>query len=514
MKWGWVSVLLLFLMGGAVQARTLTLHLLDAPATLDWNGAVTNPEAPIIHLMEEGLFQFSPSTGKLVPALAESVAKSKDLKTYTFKIRKDAQWSDGKPIRAQDFVDSWIRLLSPHSTSLYPYYLFEIVGAREYHTAKNGDAASVGVSAQDERTLVVKLSKPISEWERVPTFWPLFPIRKDALERFGDQAWRPGAILSSGPFVYDSSESGKKITLKRNPYYRRAKTNVDQVDVYFDQDLERVYERYRDGFYSFIQFLPNEKIKALAKAREFRQPPIYRNHILVANARKYPMSIRDFRAAVMQSIDTSVLSQGREVSLSPSRNMVPVPLRGSEEQVVEKSDPKEAFRLLKSSGVVPSKQLKLRILTRLGEPFGSMGKAIQEQIQKTLGIEVELASLRPQEFGTYASLNDYDLIMVYWNAKIPNARDFLFPYSGLSTNSRLKFSSPVYDQWVEQLGESDSDIRGRQALHEAMTEYVRTQRVVLPLVDEKSAILVSPKLKNLYFNFMGFPYLNDVILAP
>jgi oligopeptide transport system substrate-binding protein len=509
---GWIWLGLFF--ASAVQAKTLNLHLLDAPSTFDWNGAVTNPEAPIIHLIGEGLFQFSPITGKLTPALAESVVKSKDRKTYTFLIRKDAVWSDGKAVRAQDFVDSWIRLLSPHSTSLYAYYLFDVEGAREYHTAPNADAASVGVSAKDERTLVVKLRNPIEEWEKVPTFWPLFPIRKDALERFGDQAWRPGAILSSGPFVYDSAEPGRKITLKRNPHYARAKTNVDQVDIYFDQDLNRVYERYREGFYSFIQFLPPEKLKALSKGRDWKQPAIYRNHILIANARKYPMSIRDFRAAVMQSIDTAVLNQGREVSLTPSRNMVPVPLRGSEVAVVEKADPKEALRLLKSSGVIPTKQMKLRILTRLGEPFASMGKAIQEQIQKTLGIEVEIASLRPQEFGTYASLNDYDLIMVYWNAKIPNAKDFLYPYSSLSTQSRLKFSSPTYDQWVEQLGEGDSGEPWKKALHEAMTEYVRTQRVVLPLVDEKSAVLVSPKIKNLYFNFMGFPYLNDVILAP
>jgi ABC-type oligopeptide transport system substrate-binding subunit len=182
--------------------------------------------------------------------------------------------------------------------------------------------------------------------------------------------------------------------------------------------------------------------------------------------------------------------------------------------VVEKADANEALRLLKNSGVVPSKQMKLRILTRLGEPFGSMGKAIQEQIQKALGIQVELASLRPQEFGTYASLNDYDLIMVYWNAKIPNAKDFLYPYSSLSTHSRLKFSSPIYDQWVEQLGEGDSGEQWKKALHEAMTEYIRNQRVVLPLVDEKNTILVSSKIKNLHFNFMGFPYLNDVILAP
>lgn len=113
--------------------KSINIHLPDSPATLDWNGMVTNPEAPIIHLLQEGLYGFDPVTGKLVPQLAAGVKKSKDLKEYTFTIRKDARWSDGIPVTAHDFVDSWLRLLSPQSTSLYLYYLNDVEGARAYH---------------------------------------------------------------------------------------------------------------------------------------------------------------------------------------------------------------------------------------------------------------------------------------------------------------------------------------------------------------------------------------------
>ncbi|NDG86108.1 MAG: hypothetical protein EBX52_13850, partial [Proteobacteria bacterium] len=103
--------------------------------------------------------------------------------------------------------------------------------------------------------------------------------------------------------------------------------------------------------------------------------------------------------------------------------------------------------------------------------------------------------------------------LIFWSAKVPVARDFLLPYSGESTNSRLKFESPVYDRWVEQLGAVSGGAEAKQALHEAVTEFVVREHVALPLVEEKNAVLVGPKIKNLHFDFMGFPVLNDAILS-
>jgi|GEM_PF-1403910 len=497
-----------------VHAKVMNIHLPDSPATLDWNGMVTNPEAPIIGLLQEGLYAFQYPSAKLVPGLASGVKKSKDLKEYTFTIRKGARWSDGRAVTAQDFVDSWLRLLSPQSTSLYLYYLNDVVGAREYHESSGMSPSSVGIEAVDDQTLKVRLRKPIPQWEKTPTFWPFFPIRKDALEKFGDHFWRAGVLLSSGPFVLESSEPGKKMVLKRNPYYPKGASNVDEVDVYFDHDLNEAYEKYQSGFFSYVQFLPNE---ALAKMKpsspRLIQPTLYRNHLLLANAKKYPMTVRDFRAAVMKSIETTELIKEKEIALNPSRNMIASPFPGSEIKMLDHADPAEAKRLLKASGVIVSKNFKIRIMTRMGEPFQSMGKRIQNQIQNTLGFEVELASLHPQEFSAYASLNDYDLIMVYWNAKVPNTEDFLLPYGSASTNRRLKFDSPEYDRLVEKGLNESSSTQAMKWYAEAQKELLIKERVMLPLVDEKSVVLVRPGIKNLYFNFMGFPVLKDVILS-
>ncbi len=507
------SCFALFLCFEGALGKTLNIHLPDAPATLDWNGMVTNPEAPIIGLLQEGLYGFDPVSRKLMPLLAEGVKKSKDLREYTFTIRKDAKWSDGRPVTSHDFVDSWLRLLSPQSTSLYLYYLNDVEGARAYHQKEGLSGESVGLKAPDDRTLIVKLTRPVPDWEKTPTFWPFFPIRKDAIEKFGDHFWRPGVLLSTGAFVLESSEPGKRMTLKRNPFYPKGRSNVDQVEVYFDHDLKAAEERFRSGFFHYLQFLPPERLSGLKPSKSLLQPPLYRNHMLVANAKKYPMSIRDFRAAVMRAIDTSDLNEGKEIALAPSRNMIAAPLEGSEIQILDRADPAEAKRLLKASGVVLSKKFTIRIMTRMGEPFQSIGKRIQHQIQSSLGFPVELASLHPKEFSAYASLNEFDLIMVYWNAKLPEPEDFLLAYGSQSTNRRLQFESAVFDREVGLGMLERSKAAALKHFTEAQKEFLLKERVLLPLVDEKATVLRSPKIRNLKFNFMGFPDLKDVILA-
>ena len=119
-------ILAFFFTQSLASAKTLNVRMTDAPVTLDWNGPSTMLEAPLILNLCEGLFSYEYPSRKLVPAIAESLTKSKDSTEYTFKIRKDAKWSDGKPIVAQDFVDAWLRLLSPQSTSIYIYYLFDL----------------------------------------------------------------------------------------------------------------------------------------------------------------------------------------------------------------------------------------------------------------------------------------------------------------------------------------------------------------------------------------------------
>lgn len=500
-----------YLMGSAAGAETLSFPLPDAPATLDWTGSVTTTEGPVVHLIAEGLFRYEPQSGKLVPGLAESVDRSPDLKHYTFHIRKDAAWSDGVPIRAQDFVDGWLRVISPGSNSLYNFYFFDIENAFDYFKKSLKEGDRVGIQAKDDRTLVVHLSRPIRNWEATTTFWPLFPVRKDVIEKQGNNAWKPGVLPSSGPFVLVSVES-KGLELKRNPHYRRHSSNVDRVRVAFDRDPASLLEKFTRGEYAFVSNLSNDLRKRFVRTPSLKEFPILRNHVLVSNAEKFPMSSRDFRRAVFLSIDRNKILQKAGFEAALSRNMIPAPLPGSESKLVPEYNPEAARKYLAGAGVIPGKGFSLRILTRIDPANVAVVNEIQEQLQKNLGISAVVEALHEKEFAMFANLNEYDLILVGWSAKVRSPEDFLRPYSALASNSRLRFKSPVYLQYLEDgLGAAGSK-ESLEAFRKAQVEYLQNEMVILPLLDEKFSVIRSPALRNLSFNHLGFPILTDVRL--
>ncbi|MCH8963137.1 MAG: peptide ABC transporter substrate-binding protein, partial [Bacteroidetes bacterium] len=108
-------------------------------------------------------------------------------KKLLFHLRDDVRWSDGKPVRAQDFVYSWQRLLNPETASEYAYILFDIVNAEEYNQGKIKDPTRVGLRAVNDRTLEVRLKYPAPYFLAITTFEVTFPQRQDMVEKFGER---------------------------------------------------------------------------------------------------------------------------------------------------------------------------------------------------------------------------------------------------------------------------------------------------------------------------------------
>lgn len=125
------------------------------PPSLD-PALYTDAQSHIVGLgLFEGLYRLDPD-GNAVPALAESYEVSDDGKTYTFKLRKDAKWTNGDPVTAHDFEYSWKRILAPETAADYAYMLFYLENAEQYN-AGEASADQVGVKALDDYTLEVKL---------------------------------------------------------------------------------------------------------------------------------------------------------------------------------------------------------------------------------------------------------------------------------------------------------------------------------------------------------------------
>jgi len=484
----------------SIDQKSLHVRAFSAPMSLDWTGQVTIADAPLVVNLSEGLFSFEYPAEKLMPELASSVKKSKDLTEYTFQIRADAKWSDGRSIYAQDFVDAWQRLLSPQSTSIYSYYLFDIVNAREYYSKKIISFDDVGIHATHDKTLVVKFKHPEANWEATTAFWPLFPVRKDLIEKFGNNWWRAGTLISSGPFVFSSYELGKNAILKRNPYYRKTPSNISEIEMDFILDREEALKKYKEKFFPFIQGIPFEKYN---NDKDFHPIPLLRHFVVAFNSERFPYNNKFFRLAILSSIDRNQLMPKEYTQFSKATSLIPPALFTTNEDLSVPYNPAKAKEYLEKSGVVLGKDFKISFMTGLGEPFYGISKKIASQIESTLKINVEVLAFKNQEFETFSNLGEYNMLMISWTAKVRSAKDFLFPYSTsyMGANNRTHYNSEEYDHAIET-----GDFKKAQLIIE------KDNAVIYPLFFEKTGFLSSPQVKNLYFDHRGLPLLKDIVI--
>jgi oligopeptide transport system substrate-binding protein len=159
-------LLCLFLTACTNGERPLQFNLGIEVVQLDWNKAIDATSVVLLDNVMEGLTTYSnalqgyrPDLLRPLPALAASWSVSDGGTVYRFHLRPGVRWTDGQPLVAQAFVDSWRRLLDPETRSANAYHLFDIENARAFNEGKLKDFSTVGVRAVDDLTLEVKLRR-------------------------------------------------------------------------------------------------------------------------------------------------------------------------------------------------------------------------------------------------------------------------------------------------------------------------------------------------------------------
>ena len=200
------------------------------PSDLDPQTITGIPERNITATLFEGLTRNDPKTLDAKPGVAKSWDVSDDGLVYTFHLRDDAVWSDGKPVTAGDFYASFRRLLSAQLGSDNADQLYLVVRAEEYHKGTLTDFSQVGFRVIDDRTLEVRLKYPAPFLLKTMGARSWYPVPMHVIEKFGDpllpgnQWTRPGNIVSNGPFVLKEWKPNSYIEVARNPTYWNRET--------------------------------------------------------------------------------------------------------------------------------------------------------------------------------------------------------------------------------------------------------------------------------------------------
>ena len=256
------------------------------PESLDPSLSSSQPDARIMLALFDGLTEYDPKTAQPIPALATAWEPNDDNSGFIFHLR-DAAWSDGAPLTADDFVYSLRRGLAPALASRTAYMAYDISNAQAYNEgavfarddatgtfvmdptnpterlALPGDddaratllatptmasarnktyvavrAEDVGLEAVDARTLRYRLRQPVPFLPKMVSHQFFRPVPKQAIERHGDQWTRPGKIVVSGAFIIDTWRPYDVIALTRNPrYYDAAVVRLERLVFYPIEDL-------------------------------------------------------------------------------------------------------------------------------------------------------------------------------------------------------------------------------------------------------------------------------------
>ena len=217
-------------------------------SSMDTAQASDSTSFEAINNVMEGLVRVD-INNELTPGMAESWEKSEDAKTWTFKIRKDAKWSNGDPVTAKDFEFAFIRNLTPETACEYAYVMYDIEGAEDFNLGKSTDASTVGVKAIDDNTLEVKLNRPVNYFDQLMAFPVFFPVNQKAVETYGDDyGTAQDKLVFNGPFVMATWKMEDQYSLKKNANYWDNKTvNLDKVNFKIVKDVNAAVNLYETG---------------------------------------------------------------------------------------------------------------------------------------------------------------------------------------------------------------------------------------------------------------------------
>jgi len=503
-------------------ASVLNRGLNADPETLDPNKFSSVQAAGVLRDIGEGLLGYSP-TGELIAGAAESWDISADGLTYTFRIRQDARWSNGDPVRAEDFAFSLRRLVNPDSGAFYAQLLRDIVNAGPI-VAGAMEPAKLGVEANDERTLIIRLERPIPYLLSLLTYPATFPLHPQSVAEHGDTFARAGTMLSNGAYVLEAWQPGSLLHLVRNEYYwDNAGTSIDEVSYHVLPQAMTELNRYRAGELHVTENVPPDSFAQLREERgdELRVAPSLGVYYYGFNLTKPPFKDNpDLRRALSMAVDREALVEnitGRGEAAAygwvpagvdnyESRQLGYAGLTQAERNAV-------ASRIMREAGYGPDNPLQIELRYITSDIEQRIAVAVQSMWREVLDVETRLIN---EEFRVLlANTRAREVTQVFrssWKGDYNDAHTFLSIMASDNPSNLPGYASETYDSLLQRAAQQVDPARRRLYLEEA-ERVLLADHAVIPLYFYVSKHLVSPDVRGWGDNVLDYHYSRHLSLA-
>ncbi len=483
----------------------------EEPQTLDPHLAEGVPAGNILRDLFEGLTAEG-ADGRVVPGAAMRWNISRDGLTYTFYLRREATWSNGDPLRAQDFVWSLRRSADPITASNSAGMLLPIENAGLV-LAGQRPPEDLGVEALDEFTLQIRLADPTPYFLSLLSHPSTYPLHRESLERHGDRFSRPGNLVSNGAFVLDRWRVRSRIELVRNERYWDADNTLLERVVYYPlEDLSTSLKQFRSGKLHWTYEVPNNQFDWLRRhyADELVVSPWLGSYFFGFNLTREPfIESPQLRRALVLAIDRELITEKvTQFGEAPSFTLVPPGVGDYVSPVPEyatwtqEEREAEARRLYAAAGYTESDPLRIEIRYNTSENHKKVALALASLWKQVLGVQATLVN---EEWKVFLQNRSQRVLTQVFRAGWIG--DYADPYSFLQLfrtgdgQNDFGFSDSLYDSLLQQIAAERIPARRRRLMQEA--ERVLLEDLpIIPVYTYVTKRLVDPHLRGWDHNVM------------
>ena len=477
------------------------------PQGLDPHIVTGVPEHHILISLCEGLTIPNPNPNDMngyMAGTAESWSISDDGKEYVFNINKNAKWSNGESVTADDFVWSWKRILTASLGSQYPDMLYYLEGAYEYHNGLIDDFDQVGVKSIDEHTLQVNLKNPTPFFLGLLSHYSTWPVHKETVLKFGDiddrnGEWtRPGNFVCNGPFQLKTWELNNKIVVEKNPHYYDASiVQLNEIHYYPVSNVMTEDRMFRAGQLHLTSTLPSQKCPIYIEENpNLRIDPYMGTYFYRINTENEVLKDVKVRKALAYSIDRQLLvDKVTKCGQIPAYSFTPPGTNGYQPTTEIPFDPVLAKSLLDEAGFSEENPFpKLEILFNTNEDHRKLALAIQQMWQINLGIEVELVNQDWKVYLNREMIGDFQISRAGWIGDYEDPNTFLDLMRPNRGNNKTGWENMEYDALVQKANTINNQAERYELLYKA-EEILIENMPVIPLYTYVRAYQLSPDVK-------------------
>ncbi len=484
--------------------RTISLAMATEPPSLNSLQATDSESFFVLTHVMEGLTQYN-LHNELVPGVAQRWQI--DQSGATFWLRKNARWSDGKAVTAEQFVYAWREALDPRNGAPYASILFPVKNARAINNGKLAKT-ELGVVALDDHTLQVVFEQPCPYFLGLTAFATYYPLRQDIVEKHGARyAAESTTMVYNGPYALERWVHGASLRLVKNTsYWDVGRLAIDTIEIpYMTSSAAATLNLFKDDAIAFASLDAESLKEAVVQGypvRRFRNGIIY---FIQFNFRAGRASLNHDLRRAMQLVFDSATLVNKVIAMPGNKaldGLFPSTVNGVNGPFQREFPPpppqqnlvlaRETIAAARAAfgGELPP----LTLLVSETPVSVIIGEYLQNMFKQALGLDIRLDKQTFKQRIAKMQSGDFDMVLSGWGPDFDDPITYGDLFASWNENNRGRYSSERYDHWVG-VAQQGSDPRVRMQAMEQLQRILHADVAILPLFEGASVYLQKPALR-------------------